>query len=167
VAGLPHNNRVGDIDAFAVLYLMKRHGLGVDEMARVLANEAGLAGISGGSGDVRDLEAAAASGDARARLALDVLVKAVRHYLGAFLVALGGLDVLSFSGGIGENCPTVRAAVCAGLSELGIELDARRNALAKELAVLSRDDAPVQVLLIPADEERIVAQAVAEMVADR
>ncbi len=122
-SGLPQNNRVGDMDAFAALFVMKKLGLDVDAMARVLANESGLAGISGGSGDVRDLEAAAAAGDARARLALDVFVEAVRHYLGAFLVRLGGLDVLSFSGGIGENSAAVRSAVCAGLSGLGIELD--------------------------------------------
>ena len=133
-------------------------------MAKVLANESGLAGISGGSGDVRDLEEAAARGDARSRLALDVFVQAVRHYVGAFLVKLGGLDVLSFSGGIGENSAGVRAAVCAGLSELGIALDPARNASARGEAVLSPDGARVTILLVPADEERIVARAVAHVV---
>jgi len=163
-SGLPQNNRVGDMDAFAALFVMKKLGLDVDGMARVLANESGLAGISGGSGDVRDLEAAAAGGDARARLALDVFVEAVRHYLGAFLVRLGGLDVLSFSGGIGENSAAVRSAVCAGLSGLGIELDPGRNAAARGESVLSPEGARVAVLLVPADEERIVARAVAQVV---
>jgi acetate kinase len=163
-SGLPQNNRVGDLDAFATLYVMKRSGFSVDEMARVLASESGLAGISGGSGDVRDLEEAAARGDARARLALDVFVQAVRHYLGAFLVKLGGLDVVTFSGGIGENSAAVRSAVCAGLSELGIELDPGRNAAARGEAVLSPEGARVAVLLVPADEERIVARAVAQVV---
>lgn len=166
-SGLPQNNRVGDVDAFAVLYVMKRRGLGVDETARLLANEAGLAGISGGPGDVRDLEAAAAAGDRQARLALDVFVRSVRHYLGAFMVALGGIDVLSFSGGIGENSASVRCAVCEGLSGLGIELDPERNAAAEGESVLSRDGVPARILLVPADEERIVACAVADAVAAR
>ena len=152
------------MDAFAALFVMKRLGLDADAMAKVLANESGLAGISGGSGDVRDLEEAAGRGDARSRLALDVFVQAVRHYVGAFLVKLGGLDVLSFSGGIGENSADVRAAVCAGLSELGIALDPARNAAARGEAVLSPDGARVTILLVPADEERIVARAVAHVV---
>jgi len=164
-SGLPHNNRVGDLDVFAALYVMKRRGLGVDEMAAVLAEKSGLAGISGGSGDVRDLQAAAAAGDARARLALEVFVDAIRHYLGAFLVRLGGLDVLTFSGGIGENSPEIREAVCSGLSGLGIELDPGRNAAARGEGVLSPPAAACTVLLIPADEERIVARAAAEVVA--
>ena len=163
-SGLPQNNRVGDMDAFAALFVMKRLGLDADAMARALANESGLAGISGGSGDVRDLEDAAAKGDARARLALDVFVQGVRHYLGAFLVRLGGLDVLSFSGGIGENSAAVRAAVCAGLSELGIALDPARNAAARGQSVLSPDGARVTILLVPADEETVVARAVAQVI---
>jgi acetate kinase len=152
------------MDAFAALFVMKKLGLDADAMAKALANESGLAGISGGSGDVRDLEAAAAGGDARARLALDVFVQSVRHYVGAFLVKLGGLDVLSFSGGIGENSAFVRAAVCAGLAELGIELDPGRNAAARGEALLSPEGTRVTILLVPADEERIVARAVAQVV---
>lgn len=163
-SGLPQNDRVGDLDAFAALYVMKKRGLGVDEMARLLASESGLAGISGGSGDLRELEAAAAAGDARARLALGVYVKGVRRYLGAFLVALGGLDALSFSGGIGENGAGIRAAVCEGLEAFGIRLDGGRNAAAKGEAVLSPEGAPVTILLVPADEERIVARAAAQVV---
>ncbi len=163
-SGLPHNDRVGDLDVFAALYVMKKRGLGVDEMARVLAGQSGLAGLSGTSGDVRDLEQAADSGDARARLALDVFVDAVRHYLGAFLVRLGGLDVRSFSGGIGENSPGIRAAVCAGLSGLGIELDPEKNATTAAEGVLSSPASLTRILLIPADEERIVARAAAGVI---
>src|ERR1035437_1465580 len=89
-SGIPHSNRAGDVDAFAALYVMKRLSLSVDAMANILATQSGLAGLSGGSGDMRDLHAAANSGDRRARLALDVFVRAVRHYIGAFLVDLGG-----------------------------------------------------------------------------
>ncbi len=164
-SGLPQNDRVGDLDAFAALHVMRTRGLSVEELARTLATRSGLAGIAGGSGDVRDLLLAAAGGDRRARLALEVFVRAVRHYLGAFLVALGGLDVLSFSGGIGENCPELRAAVCEGLSGLGIKLDPARNAQARGEATLSAPGESVRILLIPADEERVVARAVAEVVA--
>jgi acetate kinase len=163
-SGLPHNNRTGDIDVFAVFQVMKKKGYGVDEMAEILASQSGLVGISGGSGDVRDLSEAAAAGDARARLALDVFVDGIRRYVGAFLVRLGGVDVLTFSGGIGENSPEVRAAVCEGLSAFGLELDSGRNAGISGEATVSADASPARILVIPADEERIVARATAEVV---
>ena len=163
-SGLPHNNRTGDIDVFAVLHAMKRKGYSVDEVAEILSTRSGLAGLSGGSGDVRDLSEAATGGDARSQLALDVFVEAIRRYIGAFLVGLGGLDVLSFSGGIGENSANVRAAVCAGLAGLGLELDPGANQRAG--TTLSASSGRVAILLIPADEERIVARATAETVAE-
>jgi acetate kinase len=144
-----------------VLYMMKKLGLDADGMARVLANDSGLAGLSGGSGDVRDIAQAAQAGDRRARLALDVLVQSIRHYLGAFLVKLGGLDVVTFSGGIAENNPALRAAVCANLDELGIELDAARNAALKGEGCISSPRSRVAVWVVPADEESVVARAVA------
>jgi len=165
-SGLPHNNRTGDIDVFAVFQVMKKKGYGVDEVAEILASQSGLAGVSGGSGDVRDLSKAAAAGDPRAHLALDVFVDAIRRYIGAFLVRLGGVDVLTFSGGIGENSPEVRAAVCEGLSAFGLELDLSRNEGAAGEATISGDASPARILVIPADEERIVARATAEVVAD-
>jgi len=161
-SGLPQNNRVGDLDVFAALHIMEKRGLTPTQMARTLASQAGLAGIAGGTGDVRDLADAAARGDARARLALDVFVRAVRHYLGAFLVELGGLDVLTFSGGIGENSADVRAAVCANLEAFGIELDPARNADLSGEGRISCDSTPVTVLVLPADEETVVARAVAD-----
>ncbi len=136
-SGLPQNNRVGDIDAFAVLYMMKKLGLGPDEMAQVLGCKSGLAGISGGSGDMRDLDEAAAAGDHRARLALDVFVRAIRHYLGAFLLELGGLDVITFSGGIGENSADIRSAVCRDLGTFGVELDEAVNRTARNAGTIS------------------------------
>lgn len=162
-SGIPHHNRAGDVDAFAALYAMKRLSIGVDEMARILATRWGLAGLSGMSGDMRDLEAAAGSGDRRARLAIDVFVRAVRHYLGAFLVELGGLDVLTFSGGIGEKDAAVRAAVCRNLEPLGIRMDEAVNLRSQGEARISAPESPVAVYVVPADEERIVAQAAAEL----
>jgi acetate kinase len=163
-SGLPQNNRTGDIDAFAVLFVMKRLEIGVDEMARLLSTESGLAGISGTSGDIRDLSAAAAGGDRRARLAIDVFVRSARHYVGAFLAELGGVDVLTFSGGIGENSAAIREAVCAGLAELGITLDPGRNQAVHGEGRISADTARTTILMIPADEERIVARAAAGLV---
>ena len=164
-SGLPQNNRVGDLDVFAALFVMKQRGLDPDAMAGLLANKSGLAGISGVSGDVRDLEQAAAAGNARARLALDVFVHAVRHHLGASLVALGGVDVLTFSGGIGEKSASIRAAVCAGLEDLGIVLDPALNASASGEARLSAAGSKAAIFIVPADEERIVARATAELLA--
>jgi len=143
--------------------VMKRLSLGVEEMARILATRSGLAGLSGGSGDMRDLHAAANSGDPRARLAIDVFVRAVRRYLGAFLVELGGLDVLTFSGGIGENDPAIRAAVCRGLAAFGIVLDSAANLAAHGEACLSSAASPAAIYVVPADEERIVAREAAEL----
>jgi acetate kinase len=166
-SGLPQNNRVGDFDVFAALYIMRKHGLTVEEMARTLACESGLAGIAGGSGDVRDLTADAAAGDARAQLALDVFIRAVRHYLGAFLVELGGLDVLTFSGGIGENSAEVRSAVCRGLENFGIVIDEERNRALRGEGAVSPEGAVVKILVLPADEEIVVAHAVAAFLAAR
>jgi acetate kinase len=139
-SGLPQNNRVGDLDVFAALHVMEKRGLSASEMARTLSSKAGLAGIAGGTGDVRDLSEAAARGDSRARLAL---------------------DVLTFSGGIGENSADVRAAVCTGLSAFGIELDAERNRALRGEGRISCEGAPVTVLVLPADEESVIARAVA------
>ncbi len=164
-SGLPQNNRTGDLDVFAALFVMKKRGLDVDGMAKALATSSGLAGISGLSGDIRDLDEAAAAGNARARLALDVFVRAIRFYVGAFLVELGGLDVLTFSGGIGENSPAIRARACAGLEEFGIVLDDAVNAKTRAAARISSPSSRVTVLVVPADEERIVARATAAVLA--
>ena len=163
-SGIPHNNRAGDVDAYAALYAMKRLNLGVDEMAVILSSKSGLAGMSGTSGDVRDIEAGIANGDARCQVAMDVFVKAIRNYIGAFLVELGGLDVLTFSGGIGENGASTRAAVCKGLEVFGIELDEAVNAVSRKEAKISAAGSKIPVYIVPADEERIVARASAEAV---
>ncbi len=166
-SGLPHNNRTGDLDVFAALYMMKKQSLSVGEMARILGSESGLAGLSGGSGDVRDLEEAAAKGDERARLALAVFVRAIRNYTGSFYVALGGLDVLSFSGGIGENSVYIREEVCRGLDILGVELDSGRNRSAVGETNLSAVNSKVQVFVFPADEESVVARAARDLLLQR
>jgi acetate kinase len=157
-SGLPQNNRVGDIDAFAVLYMMKKLNVDADEMARILGSQSGLAGISGTSGDMRDLDEAAAAGSKRARLALDVFVRAIRHYVGAFLLELGGLDVITFSGGIGENSAEIRSAVCRNLAAFGVELDEAANRTVRKAGTIAKEGSAVKVLVIPADEEIVVAR---------
>jgi len=163
-SGLPQNNRAGDVDAFAVLHMMKTLSLDADAMAEVLASRSGLAGLGGGTGEVPDLERSADGGDARARLALDVFVRSVRHYVGAFLLELGGLDIVTFSGGIGERGGRIRAAICAGLEPFGIRLAPSQETVSAREARISADGSPVEVFVIPANEEWIVARAAAEVV---
>jgi acetate kinase len=157
-SGLPQCNRVGDFDVFAVLHMMKKLRMGPDEMAALLGSQSGLAGISGTSGDLRDLDEAAARGDKRARLALDVFVRAIRHYVGAFLLELGGVDVVTFSGGIGENSAEIRAAVLKHLASFGVELDEEKNKTINGEGDISTLRSAVKVLVIPANEESIVAR---------
>jgi acetate kinase len=163
-SGLPQNNRVGDIDVFAVLHMMKKLRLDPDQMAGLLGSRSGLAGISGSSGDIRDLTQAAAAGDRRSQLALDVFVRAIRHYVGAFMLSLGGIDAITFSGGIGENSAEIRSAVLKDLSAFGVEVDADRNRSMKGEGAISTDSSPVKVLVVPANEEIIVARETAKVV---
>jgi acetate kinase len=155
--GLPHNNRVGDFDVFALPVLLGETGKSLEQLLDDLANKSGLLGLSGFN-DLRDIEAAAAKGEAKARLALDVFVGAVRHYLGAFLVLLGGADAIVFTGGIGENSAAMRAAICADLGWFGIKLDAQANAAAKGEMPLHAPDSRVQLWIMPTNEELIVAR---------
>ncbi len=157
--GLPQNNRVGDLDPFCLPMLMQHTGKNLEEMLAALSTEAGLLGISGGvSGDIRDLEAAAAAGNSDAQLALDVYVAEVRRQLGGMLVALGGCDALVFTGGIGENGQQIRQAVCAGLGELGFELDPQKNATLTGETRLESGSSRSQIWIIPTNEELIVAR---------
>jgi acetate kinase len=165
-SGLPQNNRVGDMDAFAVLHMMKKLNVGPDEMARLLGSQSGLAGISGTSGDMRDLDQAAAAGDKRSRLALDVFVRAIRHYVGAFQLEMGGVDAITFSGGIGENSAETRAGVLKGLTAFGIELDENKNRSTKGLGEISTENSAVKILIVPANEEIVVARETVKVVGE-
>lgn len=157
--GLPQNNRVGDLDPFCLPMIMEHTGLSLADVLKKLSTEAGLLGISGGvSGDIRDLEQAADAGNSDAQLALDVYVAEIRRQLGGMLVALGGADAIVFTGGIGENGAKIREAVCANLSELGIQLDAERNRTARGESRLESDASRVQIWIIPTNEELIVAR---------
>lgn len=156
--GLPHNNRVGDFDPFAIPLIMQAQGLSLHQVLDTLAEKSGLLGLSGISGDIRDLEEAAAQGKARAKLALDVFVAEIRRHLGGLLIELGGMDVIVFTGGTGENGVNIRSGVCAGLDELGIVLDSALNAKAAGESRISREGSRVEIWTIPTNEELVVAR---------
>lgn len=158
-SGLENATRHGDLDVFAVLYMMERHGWSPEEVRRQLANGGGLAGLSGvEGGDLRDIESAAASGSRRAQLAIEVFAYQVRKTIGAFAAAMGGLDAVAFTGGIGENSAGLRARCCNGLEFLGIRLDSGRNESGSGDREVSAADSRVAVLALSTNEELIVAR---------
>jgi acetate kinase len=159
-SGLPHNNRVGDLDAEALPYAVKTFGISVEEAQRQLSKEGGLKGLSGGlSNDIRDIHAAASQGNAQAQLALDVFVSEARRWIGGYFFQLNGADALVFTAGIGENRAELRASICANLDQLGIVLDPDLNAATRATeAVISAPQSRVKVLVIPTNEELVVAR---------
>jgi acetate kinase len=163
--GLPHNNRVGDFDPFALPVLMRATGKSLETLLEELAERSGLLGISGLSGDIRDLEEAASKGHVRADLALDAFVASIRHYLGAYLTVLAGADTVVFTGGIGENSRRVRSGVCRDLEWAGLRLDPVRNAEVKGETRVSADDSRIQVWVVPTNEELVVARQAAALMA--
>ncbi len=160
-SGLPHNNRVGDFDPFALPVLMRATGMSLAELLEELANQSGLLGVSGLSGDVRDLEEAAAEGHEGAQLALDVFVSGIRHYLGGYLTILGGADAIVFTGGIGENSRLIRERVCDNMQWAGIELDAELNQQVDGETKISTANSGTEIWVVPTNEEIIVARQAA------
>jgi len=160
--GLPQNNRVGDFDPFALPLIMQHTGESLAEVLQRLATECGLLGLSGKSADIRDIEQAAAAGDERCQLALDVYVAEIRRHLGGMLTALGGADAICFTAGIGENGTEIRSRVCAGLSDLGIEISETKNAQpdvnALGEATIHADTSRTEIWIVPTNEELIVAR---------
>lgn len=159
-SGLPQNNRVGDFDVFAFIYLARDLGLGMDAVEKALVTQSGLKGMSGlPSGDVRDLHEAARNGNKNAQVALNVFIAAIRKYIGHFLVELNGADVLIFTGGIGENDATIRERVCADLDFCGLQLDPGINLKTRaQEAVISTASSKIEVCIIPTNEELIIAR---------
>jgi len=159
-SGLPHNNRVGDLDAEALPYVVKTFGLSIEEAQRQFSKEGGLKGLAGGlSNDIRDIQEAANKGDAKAKLAIDVFVSEARRWIGGYFFQLNGADALVFTAGIGENRAELRAAICANLDQLGIVLDAEKNAATRATeAVISAPESRVKVMVIPTNEELVVAR---------
>jgi acetate kinase len=150
---------VGDLDAEALPYAVKTLGLSLEDAQRQLVKEAGLLGLSGVSNDVRDIAEAAQQGNARARLALDVLATSARHWIGSYFLQLNGADAIVFTAGAGENQASLRAAICARLDNLGIKLDEAKNQAARATeAVINTADSLVKIFVIPTNEELVVAR---------
>ena len=158
-SGVPHNNRVGDFDTFALLKLIKQMPL--EDIFKKLSKEGGMLGMSGVSNDMRDIEVAAAGGSPRARLAIDAFVESVRGFIGSYLVALGGCDVLVFTGGIGENGVKIREAICHNLEWAGIVLDHNKNQVRGHEEKISSVESNTDIWIVPANEELIVARQTA------
>jgi acetate kinase len=160
-SGLPQNNRVGDLDSFALPFVMQSTGLTLEEGEKLLCKESGLKALSGGFNDIRDVQSRAAQGNPAAQLAIDVFVHQARHWIGSYYLQLNGIDALVFTAGIGENDVLVRKAICANLDQLGILLDETRNTAVKSCeAVISAPESAVKVLVVPANEELVVAREV-------
>jgi acetate kinase len=158
-SGLESATRHGDLDVFAVLYMMDRQGWDAAEVRRQLAGSGGLAGLSGiPGGDVRDIAQAAAAGNRNAALALNVFAYQVKKTIGAYAAAMGGLEAVAFTGGIGENSAALREACCLGLEFLGVRLDEERNKAAIGDGVISTEDSLVTVIALRTNEELIVAR---------
>jgi acetate kinase len=167
-SGLENATRHGDLDVFAVLYMMERHGWSTDEVRTQLAKGGGLAGLSGvAGGDLRDIEAAAAGGSQRARLALEVFAYQVKKTIGAYAAAMGGLDAVAFTGGIGENSARLRAACCSGLEFLGIALDPESNEKKSGDRLVSARDSRISVIALATNEELVVARRAFRCLTDR
>lgn len=160
-SGLPQNNRVGDLDSGALPYAMRALGLSLEEAERQLTKESGLLGLSGVSNDLRDINDAVTAGNPDAALAVDVLVHSIRHWIGAFMIELGGIDALVFTAGIGENNAALRARVCADLEPFGIRLDPDKNSACRATeAFLQAENSTAKILVIPANEELVLAREV-------
>lgn len=163
-SGVLQGTRCGDMDPFVPLYMMKAAGMSLEEVERALMADAGLAGISGAGGDMRDIVAAADGGSADARLALDTYHYGVKKTIGAYAAALGGVDAIAFTGGIGERSAASREAICEGLEFLGVDLDGDRNGRATPDCGVSADGSRVTILVIEANEEIVVARETARLV---
>ncbi len=165
LAGVMMGTRSGDIDASAVEFLARKKGLSHSEMVTYLNKKCGVAGVSGVSSDFRDLCAGAEDGNERCALALEMFAYQTKKFVGSYAAVMGGLDCIVFTAGIGENTPTVRADVCHGLEFLGVRFDDKANLMKNDgtIRVISAKDSKVAVLVIPTNEELVIARETAEL----
>ena len=155
--GLMMGTRCGDIDGGAILYLMKKEGLTPDQMSDILNKKSGVLGIFKRSSDMRELEDASARGEELAKRTEAMYFYRITKYIGAYAAAMGGVDVILFTGGVGENQATARWGACETLGFLGVKLDPERNKVRSKEAIISTDDSKVKVVVIPTDEELMIA----------
>jgi acetate kinase len=162
--GLVMGTRSGDIDPAVVFHLYRNAGMSIDEVEQLLNERSGMKGLTGAR-DMREVHRLVAKGDQRARLALDIYVRRLKKYIGAYTAVMGGLDALTFTAGVGENDPIVRAATAEGLAPLGIEIDPERNAISPAgPRTISPEGANVSVLVVPTDEELAIARQVTSII---
>ena len=165
--GLMMGTRVGDIDPGALTYLMKRHNYTADDIQHIINKESGMAGVSGVSSDMREIEAAIKEGNERAQLGQDMYEQRIIKYIGAYAAEMGGVDIIVFTGGVGENQASVRQNVCAPLAFMGVELDTEFNARTRGTeTVISTPASKVKVVVIPTDEELMIARDTREIVSN-
>ena len=164
LAGVPMGTRSGDIDPAVVQFVMNKYGMSADECLNMLNKKSGVLALSGVSSDFRDIENGAEEGNENCALALDKFAYEVRKYIGSYAAALGGLDCLVFTAGVGENSASMRARICEGLEFLGVKIDPEKNNTRGEEAIISADDSKVTVWVIPTNEELMIAQDTAALV---
>ena len=164
LAGVPMGTRSGDIDPAVVQFVMNKYGMSADECLNMLNKKSGVLALSGVSSDFRDIENGAEEGNENCALALDKFAYEVRKYIGSYAAALGGLDCLVFTAGVGENSASMRARICEGLEFLGVKLDPEKNNTRGKEAIISADDSKVTVWVIPTNEELMIAQDTAALV---
>ncbi|MCI9187575.1 MAG: acetate kinase [Oscillospiraceae bacterium] len=164
LAGVPMGTRSGDLDAGILEYLMNKHSLDIKQMLNILNKQSGVQGVSGVSSDFRDLDKAAQEGNAQAALAVDVFAYSVKKFIGAYAAAMGGVDAIIFTAGVGENDAAVRAASVAGLEYMGVKIDPEKNQVRGRETDISAPGATVQVLIIPTNEELMIALDTAALI---
>ena len=157
LAGVPMGTRSGDIDPAVVQFVMNKYGMSADECLNMLNKKSGVLALSGVSSDFRDIENGAEEGNENCALALDKFAYEVRKYIGSYAAALGGLDCLVFTAGVGENSASMRARICEGMEFLGVKLDPEKNNTRGKEAIISADDSKVTVWVIPTNEELMIA----------
>ena len=156
--GLPMGTRSGNLDPAILQFIMNKYGYTADEMLNILNKKSGVLGISGVGSDFRDLEKAAKEGNERAQLALDKFAYEVRKYIGSYAAAMGGVDIITFTAGIGENGPDMRESICRGLEFLGVRVDHEKNQVRGKETDISAADSTVKVYVIPTNEELMIAR---------
>ena len=164
LAGLPMGTRSGDLDAGILEYIMGKYGYDIKEMVSILNKKSGVQGVSGVSSDFRDLENAHKEGNERAGLAVDMFNYGVKKYIGAYAAAMGGVDAIIFTAGVGENSASQRLAIASDLEFMGVKMDAEANSVRGKETVISAADSKVKVLLIPTNEELMIAMDTASIV---
>lgn len=163
--GLMMGTRVGDVDPGVLTYLMLKHKLTADDVQKIINKESGVLGVSGISSDMREIEAAVKAGDERATLALDMYIQRIIKYIGAYAAEMGGVDIIVFTGGVGENQTGLRAEVCRPLGFMGVKLDEKLNAVTRGTeTVISTPDSKVTVVVVPTDEELMIARDTRDIV---